>query len=72
MDELVTIAEFDDFHRAHIFKSRLENEGIFCVLLNQNISALFPSVGQRFSSIRVQVRLEDSLRATDIYYESNY
>jgi hypothetical protein len=68
MNELVTIAEFDDFHRAHIFKSKLENEGIFCVLLNQNMFGLFPIPGSHFT-IQVQVRLEDGHRALDLFYE---
>lgn len=38
MEQQVTIAEFSDFNQAHIARSKLESEGIPCVLFNSGLN----------------------------------
>ena len=67
MEKLVTIATFDNAVNAHLLKTRLEAEGIRCYLHDEIINTLMP-VGP-FGGVKIQVHLEDSLRAFDIYYD---
>lgn len=67
MGELVKIAEFDSINEAYIIKSRLESEGIPVYLINETLNSLFPTGG--FTSVILQVPLEESIRAMDILYE---
>ncbi len=66
MAELVTITEFDNVNEAYVLKSRLEAEGIRVFLTNENLNSLIPSA---FTSVKLQVDLQDSFRAMDILYE---
>lgn len=67
MEELVTIAEFDNVNQAYLLKSRLEAEGIRVFLQNENMNTLLP--GPYFTRVLVQVNLRDSFRAMDVIYE---
>lgn len=67
MGELVTIAEFDQWHEAQVLRTRLESEGIATFLLNENLNSLLPTGS--FTRVKLQVRLSDSLRAVDILYD---
>lgn len=67
MGELVTIAEFDQWHEAQVLRTRLEAEGIATFLLNENLNSLLPTGS--FTRVKLQVRLNDSLRAVDILYD---
>jgi hypothetical protein len=69
MEEKVTIATFDNYYRAHIFKTKLESEGIDCFLLDENVNSIIPMASSSFGGIKAQVFLSDSLRAADIYFD---
>lgn len=66
MEELITIAEFDDSNQAHVLRSRLEADGIEVFLRNENMNAVLPGSG--FTRVQVLVRLSDSFRAMDVLY----
>lgn len=68
MEELVSVAEFDSLAQAHIYRSRLESEGIACFLSNESMNSLYP--GMAFTKVELKVRLSDSLRAVDILFEN--
>jgi len=68
MGDLVSIAEFDNATEAHILKSRLESEGIPCYLTNENLNTLM--LGISFARVRLQVPLEESIRAVEILFEN--
>jgi len=68
MGKLVSIAEYSNAGEAHIVKSRLEAEGIPCYLYNENLNTILAGVS--FARIKLQVPLEDSLRAADIILEN--
>lgn len=67
MEELITIAEFDNVNQAYLLKSRLEAEGIRVYLRNENMNTLLP--GPSFTMVEVQVNFNDSFRAMDVIYD---
>ncbi len=67
MEELITIAEFDNVNQAYLLKSRLESEGIRVFLRNENMNSILP--GPSFTTVEVQVNLKDSFKAMDIIYD---
>lgn len=67
MEKLVTIATFNTVNEAYVVKARLESEGIPCRLLDVNINTLIPT--NTFGGVKLQVPLELSREAVDIYYE---
>ena len=67
MEELVTVAEFDNVNQAYLLKSRLEAEGIHVFLKNENMNALIP--GAAFTMVQLQVALSDSFQAMDVIYD---
>ena len=71
MEERVTIAQFDDPHRGYILKSKLESEGIKCYLKDENVTNIMPMASLSFGGVKVQVSLQDSFRALEIYYQSS-
>lgn len=68
MAELVTIAEFDNVHRAYPLKARLEAEGIKVYLQNETLSTVL-AFSASWAPVKVQVNLHDSFRAMDIIYD---
>lgn len=67
MEELITIATFSNPVEAHLFKARLQAEGISCYLHDEIMNTLIPA--GPFGGIKAQVHLKDSLIAFDIYEE---
>jgi hypothetical protein len=66
-DELVTIAEFANTTDAHLWKTRLESQGVQCVLANEASSTLINTmVASDFASVRLQVLGRDFGRAKRI------
>lgn len=68
MAELVTIATFDNLVSAHVLRARLQAANITCFLTDENIFSIMPLAS--LGGIKVQVYVEDSLRAFDIYFET--
>jgi hypothetical protein len=67
MEELITIATFNNTVEAHLIRARLESEGIRCYLQDDILNTLIPS--GPFGGVKLQVHLKDSLRAFDIFYD---
>ncbi len=67
MEELVTIATYHNTVNAYLLKARLEAEGIRCYLHDEIMNTLIPA--GPFGGIKVQVHLQDSLQAFDIYFD---
>ena len=64
-DELVTIASFTERFEADVLKSRLDAEGIQCMVLEENSMKMglgAPALGMA----RLKVRRRDADRAADI------
>lgn len=65
--EFAAIRSFDNYITANIIKSKLESEGIFCFLKDQNITTMY---GAAFTQIILQVPAEDQEKALSILLES--
>ncbi|MDE2755718.1 MAG: DUF2007 domain-containing protein [Acidobacteriota bacterium] len=63
---LITIASFDHTLDANLAKTRLEAEGIDCILTDEHITSMnwfwVPAIG----GVRLQVRESDAERAVEI------
>ena len=67
--ELVTVRRFDNYAEAHIFKSRLESEGVTCFLFDENIVSLNPLYNQTVWGIKLKVPQSEVFRAKEILNE---
>jgi hypothetical protein len=63
---LVTVATFPEAIEAHIFRSRLEAEGIPSVLADENIVSNQPWHSIAYGGIKLRVRQQDRERAMEI------
>jgi hypothetical protein len=63
---LVTVATFPEAIEAHIFRNRLEAEGIPCVLADENIVSNQPWHSIAYGGVKLRVRQQDQERAADI------
>ena len=57
---LVTIYTTHSYIEAGIIKGRLESEGIFCFLKDENSVTIDPLIGYSVNWIKVQVKNEDA------------
>lgn len=55
MTELVTLRTFDNYVTAHIVKSRLEAEGVMCVLQDEHTIAMQWHIAHAIGGIKLQV-----------------
>lgn len=66
-DELVTVAEFQFGHEAHLTKTLLESEDIECFLADDNINRIYGgALTPVFGGVKLQVRSSDAERAGKI------
>jgi hypothetical protein len=65
---LVTIATFDNYSDAHIYRGKLEANGIPCHLENQNMSQLYSSI---VGGIKLKVSEQDVQLALLLIKEAN-
>lgn len=74
MNELVTVKVFDDYISANIFKDRLEYEGIYCFIKDEQTLTMNWLWSQALGGIKLQVRQEDVEKAVAILEvdEANY
>lgn len=63
---LVTLKTFDNHVEAHLLKTKLESEGIPCVLFDENIVTLNPLYNYCVDGIKLKVMEEDAARALEI------
>lgn len=64
--DLVTIAQYTDYLSAHILKSRLEDEGIHCVLKDEHTVTMNWMWSNALGGIKVLVLEKDAELATQI------
>lgn len=57
---LVTIYTTHNYIEAGIIKGRLESEGIFCFLKDENSVTIDPLIGYSINWIKIQVQQEDA------------
>lgn len=63
---MVTVATFPEAIEAHIFRNRLEAEGIPSVLADENIVSNQPWHSIAYGGIKLRVRQQDQERAAEI------
>jgi len=68
-NELRTIYTTPNNIEAHIFKQKLENEGIECILTDEHIVSVNTFYNQAVGGIKVQVKESDYARAMEVIKE---
>ena len=63
---LLTVKVFTTSTEAHLFKSRLENEGIDCYLFDENINSMNMLYGVATGGIKVKVNANDTEKVKSI------
>lgn len=63
---MVTVATFPEAIEAHIFRNRLEAEGIPCVLADEHIVSNQPWHTIAYGGVKLRVRQQDQQRAAGI------
>ena len=63
---LIILREFDNVVEAHIARGVLESNGVVCILNNEAISSIYPSLPNSLGSIQLLVREEDVEQAEAI------
>ena len=66
---MVTVASFPEAIEAHIYRSRLEAEGIPCVTADENIVSNQPWHTIAYGGVKLRVRQTDEDRAREIIQE---
>ena len=66
MSELITVKVFTDYITASIFKDRLEQEGIYCFIKDEQTLTMNWLWTQALGGIKLQVREEDVSKAVSI------
>jgi len=66
---LITIKTFDTGIQAHIFKNKLENEGIVCYIHDENIVTLNPLYNFAVGGVKLKVNEQDAEEARSILAE---
>ena len=64
--KLVTIRTFDNSVDAHIFRSKLESEGIRCYLFDDTMVSLNPIYDVALGGIKLKVGSEDAGKAREV------
>lgn len=70
--QLITVCTFSDVTEAYIVKGRLENEGVPCYIMDENISVLRPSLALALAlgGIKLQVEASQVEKALAILKET--
>lgn len=66
-DDLMTVGHFSDPIAAEFARSRLESDGLTCIILGGGLGSLLPTA--TMFPILLQVRAADAERATEILAE---
>lgn len=68
-DKLVTLKKFTYSYEAMVLKSRLESEGIYCVLFDEGITGAHPFLSNAVGGIKLNIRETDTEHALKIVKE---
>lgn len=66
---LVTVATFPEAIEAHIYRNRLENEGIPCAIADENVVSNQPWHSIAYGGVKLRVRAQDQEKALAIINE---
>jgi len=69
--ELKTLKIFDSYIEAHLLKTKLESEAIYCFLQDENLVATDPLYSYAVGGIKLKVKKEDFEKAFKILEEKN-
>lgn len=64
---LITIASFDNYIEAEIFRSRLESFNIKTYIADDNITTMNPLYSFAVGGVKVQVHRSDAERAYEVF-----
>ena len=68
--EFVILQSFNNYVDAHLLRSRLESEDIECWLQDENTVTINPIWTNAVGGIKLMVKKEDFVRASDIFRET--
>jgi len=69
--ELITLKTFDNYIEAHLLKTKLESESIYCFLQDESVVATNPLYSFAVGGIKLKVKKEDFDTALKIIQEEN-
>jgi len=69
--ELITLKTFDNYIEAHLLKTKLESESIYCFLQDESVVATNPLYSFAVGGIKLKVKKEDFDTALKIIKEEN-
>lgn len=69
---LVTVATFPEAIEAHIYRSRLETEGIPSVIADENVVSNQPWHSIAYGGVKLRVRAQDQEKARDLINQIRY
>jgi hypothetical protein len=64
--QTVLLKSFDNYITANIILSRLQTEGIACVLRDEHTSTMMPYLGNAIGGIKLDVAVEDAGKALEL------
>ena len=71
-EKLTTLYKFNNTAEANIVKSILEENNIYCVLLDENLSTIDPHLTDAIGLIKLQVRESELNESISILKEHNF
>jgi Putative prokaryotic signal transducing protein len=71
-EKIIVFAVYDSVIDANIIKTKLDAYGIPCFLTDENISSLYPLLGNSFSGARLHVFENDVEQVKQILSEVNF
>jgi|LGVD01.1.fsa_nt_gb hypothetical protein len=63
---LITFEVFDNIINAHIIGSKLEEAGIECYYIGENMNSIYPISNTMMSGIQLQIKHEDLIKAQEV------
>lgn len=69
--ELLTLKTFDNYIEAHLLKTKLESEFIYCFLQDESVVATNPMYSFAVGGIKLKVKKEDFEKALKITQEEH-
>lgn len=69
--KLITLKTFDNYIEAHLLKTKLESESIYCFLQDESVVATNPLYSFAVGEIKLKVKKEDFDTALKIIQEEN-
>ena len=63
---LITLEVFDNVINAHIIGSKLEDAGIECYYIGENMSSIYPLNNTMMSGVQLQIKHADLIKAQTV------